>query len=374
MFSSLKYNNQIFSILDGIIPGEVFVDNRDSPKTTVIVAKWRLFFGGDETNREFITDMSDYIYQEWKEILKGLWGDTYIRLYPPNEEWKIALEEHFTDIVGFVRRYYIIRKLAIADWRNEIPLGYKMVQIDNDLLSNQNITNLDWLEEEYKHEWFTVEDFLDAGGGFCLVQDNKEIVCWSTLEYVTKNKEIECTVATKEEFQKKGFGTLTTAATSEYALSHYNHVGWHCAETNSASWKLAEKVGYELDRTYEVYELHLNKIDNVIFNGYTRFTLEQYEEAIDWYKRSIQLIKDGGEEVEESYLLKKDIVTTKDLHYRLGTLWAAIDRPVNAFLHLNIAVNLGFNDKERLLEEKLLDDLHILQEWKRLLKRIPDVK
>ncbi|MCG3222429.1 MAG: GNAT family N-acetyltransferase, partial [Candidatus Heimdallarchaeota archaeon] len=267
LFIDLEYYNQIFSILDEVITSDVFVDNLNYPKNAVIVAQWRIYFGGFNVISDFIDSVLHYLEIEYPKIVKKKSDAKFFRFYWPNEDWKKVLESKLQDPISLTRKYYSIQELAIPNWRELIPEGSKVVKIDDSLLTSKTLLNIGWLQEEIEGVWDSVEDFLQTGGGFCVIKDEREIVCWSTFEYLTKDKKIECAVATKEEYQRKGFATLAVSASAEYALSNYKDVGWHCASENIPSWKVAEKVGYRLVREYNVFELYINQIDNKLYNG-----------------------------------------------------------------------------------------------------------
>jgi hypothetical protein len=57
---------------------------------------------------------------------------------------------------------------------------------------------------------------------------------------------------------------ITAAATVEYALSHgFSMVGWQCLEDNLGSIGTAEKVGFERERDYRMYDVVLKQEANV---------------------------------------------------------------------------------------------------------------
>ena len=371
LFIDLEYSNQIYSILDEVIASDVFVDNLNYPKNAVIVAQWRIFFGGFNVIEDFIDATKQYLENEYPKIVKNRSDAKFFRFYWPSDDWKKVLESRFQDPVSLTRKYYTIQELAIPNWRELIPDGFTVVQIDESLLSKEPLINIGWLQEEIEGVWDSVEDFLQTGGGFCVLKDEREIVCWSTFEYLTKDKKIECAVATKEDYQQKGLATLAVSASAEYALLNYEDVGWHCTSDNIPSWKVAEKVGYKLDREYNVFELYINQIDNKLYNAYIELTHKNFEKSIDFYEQALHVIQEEGEVLKNSDLVPTHNISPASLHFRLGTLWAALGKHDNAFKHLNTAINLGFKDRNRFFTEEMLGDLHDIQNWKILISRLP---
>jgi RimJ/RimL family protein N-acetyltransferase len=252
-----------------------------------------------------------------------------------------------------------------------ITEGFSVNQINTSLLHNETLLNRGWLLEEIEGSWETAEDFLQTGGGFCVLKDEREIVCWCTFEYLTKDKKIECGVATKEGYQQRGLATLAVSAAAEYALSNYDSVGWHCSNTNVPSWKLAEKVGYKLVEEYNVFELYINQVDNKLFNGVIELQRKNYTKSIEFYEQALQLIQEEGEILKSSDLVPRHKISPANIQFRLGTLWAALGKNDNAFKHLNTAINLGFKDRNRFLTEEMLEDLREIQNWNILMSRLP---
>ncbi|NPD88227.1 MAG: GNAT family N-acetyltransferase [Asgard group archaeon] len=371
LFIELEYNNQIFSILDGIITSEVFVDNLNYPKNAVIISQWRVFFGGFNVISDFIDAVKHYLEIEYPKIVKNKSDAKFFRFYWPSDEWKKVLESKFQDPISLTRKYYSIQKLAIPNWRELIPEGFTVVQIDESLLTKESLINIGWLTEEIEGVWDSYKDFLQTGGGFCVLKDEREIVCWSTFEYLTKDKKIECAVATKKEYQKKGLATLAVSASAEFALTNFRDVGWHCASDNLPSWKVSEKVGYKLVRDYNVFELYINQLDNKLYNGYIELTRKNFEKSINFYEQALHFIQEEREALKDSDLISANKISPASIHFRLGTLWAALGKNDNAFKHLNTAINLGFKDRKRFLTDEMLQELHLMQNWNILISRLP---
>ncbi len=210
LFIDLDFNNQIFSILDGFIPNDVFVDNLNYPKNAVIFAKWRIFFGGYSVNTDFIDAVADYLLNEYPNIVEDKKYARFLRLYWPNEEWKNIFLTKFKEPITFTRRFYIIHDLAISNWRELIPEGYTIEQIDDSILTSKEIINLDWLYKEIGSEWDTKEDFLQTGGGFCVLKESREMICWCTFEHQTKDNKIELCSSNKRRISTTRFSNISS--------------------------------------------------------------------------------------------------------------------------------------------------------------------
>jgi predicted GNAT family acetyltransferase len=67
----------------------------------------------------------------------------------------------------------------------------------------------------------------------------------------------ELGVATVMDQRGKGLATLVTAACLEHCQANGFQPNWHCLDENTASWLIAEKIGFYDAVHYEVIRIHL---------------------------------------------------------------------------------------------------------------------
>jgi GNAT superfamily N-acetyltransferase len=124
-----------------------------------------------------------------------------------------------------------------------IPIGYKVLAIDNLDLFKQCVW-FDFISSFYCGP----ERFLKQGLGFALVNEAGKSVAES---YAVVGAGLgEIGVATRAEFQGKGFATFI----SNHMIHECQKRGlkpiWSCDVDNSASLKVAIKLGFEIKRYY----------------------------------------------------------------------------------------------------------------------------
>ena len=241
----LHYHLWVPAIIDGYIPGRIWVD-ADTTTALIWDTRFTYYLSGYEDNHEFNAALDELLFDTIapEALKKGI--RMYFVICPPTWEKKILNNEI---LVGrFPKRikrcYYTFNKKVALDWEDKIPAGFTMEFVDKNLL-NRNLENIDILCEEINDIIISVDEFIRKKFfGYCLVYKDKKIVSWS-LSFMYGSSH-EFTVQTVEEYQQRGFGKLTTAALIDYCLFHNAaSIGWHCGQENVPSIKLAEKIGFE---------------------------------------------------------------------------------------------------------------------------------
>ena len=237
LFSKRAFINCIRSHLERTpIPKQVFVNDTKNPQTAVIVVIPRLFFGGRADNEEFNKELRTLLYEElvlkFKEK-KFLEIDCYIS----NDVWEEGVKSVLKDPSPYSRYYYEIKEVKLKNWRDLIPEGYSIEPVDLTVIEKNYLKNYDWLIEEIEENWIPFEEGLKENRGFYLLREDEEIVSWCTTEYLTDDNNIEVGIATREEYQERGFASIVGSATAEYCLTKYKSIGWHCTTANVGSYK-----------------------------------------------------------------------------------------------------------------------------------------
>jgi RimJ/RimL family protein N-acetyltransferase len=353
LFSEREYVNSFRSHLERTpVAKRVLVDNTEEPQTAVIIVPPRVFLGGKADNMKFNEGFRKYIEEilipEYKKLKY-----TEVDFYIGNEQW----EKNILDIIEgsflYDRYYYEIKELRNVNWRSLIPEGYSIAPVNLNLLENTHLKNYDWLEEEILENWEPLEEGLQENRGFYLVKDEEEIVAWCTSEYLTESNDIEVGIATRNEYQKKGFATIVGSATAEYCIPKYSSVGWHCGQTNVGSWKTAEKIGFERILEYKKASYIFNKVDLWVLNGYWARQREDFQEAAKLYETIIDSALNETEDYQESYYINSDFPVER-VSFRLSECYASLNNKEKALEALEFAIRNGYKDKEQFNESKFL--------------------
>lgn len=217
VFEPLQYHLGVCSIIDGYIPGRIWADDADNPKTAVI---WDM---------RYKTIAPDAVKRNIK---------MYFVICPPYWEKKILKNE--VQIDRFPKRmprcYYAFKQKVVTDWEDRIPPEFALKCVYENLLKG-NLDNINTLIEEIEDIIASVDEFIRRGfEGYCLAYRDKVAASWC-LSFMYGSS-CEFTVQTVEEYQQRGFGTITTSALIDSCLSGYHgSIGWHCGQENVPSMK-----------------------------------------------------------------------------------------------------------------------------------------
>lgn len=243
------------SILAGHTPARVWVDDPTRPKAAAALFHNKLYLLGSSGEPRFNARLAGLLVQEVFPQLREN-GAGVMLVFPAHHGWV----EHYPALFGsaFARVYpdaqrqvyaFDAGKNILAEWRGLLPQEYSLRPVDTALLQDDRWNSIDILREETQSERISVEDFLARSFGVCVTR-GAELVAWCLSEY-NCGERCEVGIATVEEYQRRGFGTVAGAAFVEEALRRgYRSIGWHCWTRNLPSAALARRIGYTL-RTEE---------------------------------------------------------------------------------------------------------------------------
>ncbi|MHA2260575.1 MAG: GNAT family N-acetyltransferase [Promethearchaeota archaeon] len=279
LFEEKPFIEGLRSTLEGIsIPIHVLVDNKDDPQTAVIVVFWHsnlriwLYFGGRVDNEEFNKELRRMLYEkpiliDKEEQLVGFWVEL------SNTGWEEGIKFVIEDPHPDIRLYHEIKELKLKNWRDLIPEGYSVEPIDLTLMEKEHLKNdemFNWLfYSGLRIHWFPFEEGLKDIRGFLLVKEDKEIVSFCIIGFLTEDNDIEVFgIGTKEGYRRRGFASIVGAATAEYCLPKYKSIRYICTSTNVGSYKTAEKIGYERIGEYKRARTYTNQVNSWVSNGF----------------------------------------------------------------------------------------------------------
>ncbi len=201
---------------------------------------------------------------------------SYLFFHIDSDDWKKQFPKIFSirPPLPTHRIHYIYNK-NVLDWRENIPLGYRILQVDSSL----DETSLEIPEDIYEWIESSMEDQKKRGFGCCLVR-GKSVVVWVNSDCASGD-ECEIGIITTETERLKGFGALTVAAAIDQCLSMgYSQIGWHCENHNYGSRGVAEKVGFVKERDYIHYICMFDEAEHLVERGMRSFYDKEYEKAI----------------------------------------------------------------------------------------------
>jgi RimJ/RimL family protein N-acetyltransferase len=271
------------------------------------------------------------------------------------ESWEAHLPELIpTHEVEKNERYHYLCRAVTFDWRQHVPEGYNVRRLDRALLDDSAICFPDPLRAslDVTETWWTMDHFLAKGVGFCVLE-GREAVSWCMSDCAAGDR-MDVGVVTHPSRRRQGLGAVVVAATVEHCLSHgFGAVGWHCNADNVASWRTAEKVGFERQRGYAYYYYMYDPVDHLAESGWYHYKRGQYARTVSYY--------------EQVFALRAE---NPDYYYHLmASAWALLGDGKQALRYLQAAADHGWADLQWTSQQGEFAFLHGDPQWKELLER-----
>ena len=263
VFEALRYNIVVDSVIDGNTPGWVFADDAERPTTAFI---WdmqdAMLVAGDpgqaDVNQALAALICDDIAPDTRRR-----GIPFLSLHYDQGAWEPVIEA--TILAGWqpakaARRYYTLDHLT-WNWRIGMPPDSEMRPITAALLDGGDLINADQVRGWVLSFWLSVAAFEKTGIGYCIVYGETTIASWCLSVFVS-GRNYELGLATAPDYRGRNLAVRTAAACVETCLARGLAVHWHCLEENYPSQRVAEKVGFDETRAYEVYRFSIADKDS----------------------------------------------------------------------------------------------------------------
>lgn len=227
----------IWTCLEGAM-GDIYVDDSQSPQSVLALYGRQSFFG-------FLAG------QPHRDLLK-ICEEKDVIMVPQTQAWSDLIEETYPDgVYSFTR--YATKKNTVFD------LGHLQEMVD-DLPESFDVKLIDrnlyeaCLVEEWSRDlvgnYIDVEQFLDLSLGYVIL--HKGQVVSGASSYASYSAGIEIEVDTREDYRGLGLAKACAAQLILACLDRGLYPSWDAHTLTSL--KLAEKLGYQLDKPYRAYE------------------------------------------------------------------------------------------------------------------------
>ncbi|MDR2917894.1 MAG: GNAT family N-acetyltransferase [Tannerella sp.] len=244
--------NTLFAqnVVNKKINGEIFVDNIDLPQTFYILHPYGMSLLSGKNNNEFNSSLIEYILNhdgkrkkvEWMQAYPESWHTTLKKIEQDNNKPIPAIEIDVRVNFKFNRVKYLETK------QKNIDKNITIVRTGKD-----DFENIEGIVIP-KYFWNNADDFVKNGIGYSLYyQDSLAAIAFSS---VIDNKYLELGIETLEQFRNKKLAYEVCATLIDYCLAMGLEPVWACRKTNTASYKLAEKLGFEESLTTPYYKLN----------------------------------------------------------------------------------------------------------------------
>jgi GNAT superfamily N-acetyltransferase len=253
--------NNLFarSVIEKHVTGKVFVDNIANPKTAYVIHPYGLsLLFGDYSNIRFNNEFKSYAMNHNSSLEKYEWMQTFPR------EWDNVLHDLFGNMLVKSSENAINQIHGTIEIHTRVNFNFnrdKYLQNKKLSLSKNNLileTNSSHFEQMPGSViplkfWDSAKDFEEKGKGFTLLH-NGEIASTAYSAFVHEDK-LEIGIETVEKYRGLGFAELTCNKLIDYCLENDLIPIWSCRFENTASYSLAQKLGFELTLMIPFYRL-----------------------------------------------------------------------------------------------------------------------
>lgn len=249
LFKKSKHNiPMIRSVIEGKLKGKIFSNlNQD---TIIVVTHFNWFCVlGDQLSNKFKKDFSQFIEDE---IMSK---NDHFAWFGIDDYWKKQLTFMYgKNIISYPRVKFTYKNKNSSNTVSyfSLPPEYTIKMIDGNLVEKAS-DFFDGIEMF----WGNSKNFLTNSFGFCMLHKEKIIsICQCCA--ITDNL-CEMDVFTSKDYRGHKLGYLTCLAFIEYCLKMNLKPYWETARVNSASCKLAVKLGFNEVEEYPFYTWFKNK-------------------------------------------------------------------------------------------------------------------
>lgn len=241
------------SVVQRKVKGAIFVNDIENPSTFYIRHPYGmgLLFGNpndDSFNSwfvEYALNRSGQRHQdEWVQAYPGSW----------NEALKILLGSHFTlqelatdKILCNTRVNFRFHEDKYRRFREDLLHRADVVRMNEPMFSAMKGSVIP------SRFWNSAEEFMENAVGYSLLVDGK-VACTAFSAFLFP-KALELGMETLPEYRGKGYALLTCARLIDYCLENHREPIWACRLENSASYQLAQRLGFEPEITLPYYRL-----------------------------------------------------------------------------------------------------------------------
>lgn len=253
--------NNLFarSVIEKHVTGKIYVDNINKPNTVYAIHPYGIsLLFGDYKNVDFNNQFKSYALNIDNIRNKHEWMQTYPR------EWDNVLQDLFGNLIIKSSENTENKTTGVIELNTRVNFNFnkdKYVQIEKIALSSSEmIVETDNLHFEQMPGsviplkfWNSAKDFKQKGKGFTLLHSG-EIASTAYSAFVHEDK-LEIGLETVEKYRGSGFAKLTCCKLIDYCLERELIPVWSCRFENTASYKLAQKLGFEPTLMIPFYRL-----------------------------------------------------------------------------------------------------------------------
>lgn len=234
------------SVVDGSMPGVIYVDDLQDPGAFYVQHPYgmSLLFGTTD-DEPFHARLRAHLLNsegtrnrdEWLQVAPASWSRTLEAMMGPRLARSGDLGETHGKVVENTRVNFAFDRDRYDRQRSEAEdPGHEVVRVTEAIFRAMPGTVVP------RNFWPSSERFLSEGAGTCIVIAG-EVACLAFSSFVIGNQ-FELGIETLEAYRGKGLARIVCSALIDYCLERGYEPVWACRLENSASHRLAERLGF----------------------------------------------------------------------------------------------------------------------------------
>lgn len=243
LIAGMEYHLSVHVLAAGTMPGWVYVDDPDSPRSAFAYNSEGWYLIGDAHNPPFNAWLRGFL-RDHVVAEARLRGEEELPFHYHPGDWEEVEAEILPDLTykKDYQRYFRFTGPRF-EAGHDLPAGCVLHPVDAQLLADPERVPVPRLLAWARGGFGSVDAFLAAGLGMCLEREG-QIVAWCMPDCAAGTW-CELGVHTLATERRKGYAAVTVAAAVAGCLAQgYDHIGWHCWSANEASAGLAQKVSF----------------------------------------------------------------------------------------------------------------------------------
>ncbi len=155
-----------------------------------------------------------------------------------------AIEQFFQNKTGLIqgRRYNFEYPQGTDFSPAPLPQGYEVLEFGSDLFDS-----IDGRITPH-FSWGNAEEFTRNGVGYCIMHEGRP-ASWAFSAAVSSD-ELDIGIETSPDYRHKGLAVLAAEQMIRYCIEQGKRPVWACDTGNTASRRLAEKLGFSIVSEY----------------------------------------------------------------------------------------------------------------------------
>jgi GNAT superfamily N-acetyltransferase len=226
-------NPALWAVLQGRHAGRAYVDDLQQPKQCVLRTEAQLTYASRNISHEFLSDVIDHL-----RTIQTVWLIHTERDPAAPGGYQVVPRLEFYDCD--------LHSTRLSELRGQLPEGHEIRRIDRNLLEC-----CEWRDDMVLY-CGSLDNFLRNDLGLCMVHGDEIIV--EAYASALGDPLAEIGAITHEPYRGRGYATITVAFLIEALEQRGYQAYWSCDLDNPASVRVARKLGFRVEKPYEIWE------------------------------------------------------------------------------------------------------------------------